>query len=74
MAWHPPPLTAAAANLLDNDVMVSTKAQYKSKVKGFKDYCAKSGANPTNCHPNVVLNFLTGLIQLQDKGLCYQTV
>ena len=35
-----------AANLLNNDVRISTKAQYKSKVKGFTDYCAESGADP----------------------------
>ena len=41
-------------------------------MKAFAKYCAVSGADPTNCHPNVVVNFLAELIH--KKGLLYQTV
>ena len=71
-AQHPPPLTVAAATLFDNDMRISTKAHYKSKVKGFTDYCAESGTNPKTCHPNGVLNFLTG--HVRDKGCYHQTI
>ena len=53
--------------------MPSTKALYKSKVRAsFVKYCAKAGTDPTTCHPNVVINFLGGLVH--EKELLYQAV
>jgi hypothetical protein len=69
---QPHPLSAAAAELLNNDIRTSTKALYESKVRAFAKYCTVTGADPTTCHPNIVINFLAELIR--EKGLSYQTV
>lgn len=67
-----PPLTKAARELLDGDVRASTKEQYSSKLRVFSAYCAGVGANPSTCHVNTVINFLTMLVR--EKGLGYNTV
>ena len=58
---QPPPLTAAAQELIDNDIRGSTKVTYKSKVRVFPTYCTKAGTNTKSCHPNTVIKFLTML-------------
>ena len=45
---------------------------YESKTAAFRAHCTKVGVDPTCCHVNVVINFLTGL--LRDKDLAYQTI
>ena len=67
-----PPLTEAARELLEGDVRASTKAQYTSKMRVFSEYCAKEGADPSTCHINIVINFITMLVR--EKELGYNTV
>ena len=67
-----PSLTAAAEELINNNIRRSTKKTYKSRVNIFVDYCTKQGANTKSCHPNIVINYLTKLAQ--DRGLSYQTI
>ena len=66
---QPPPLMAAAQELINNDIRGSNKKTYKSKVGVFATYCTKGGTNTKSCHPNTVINILTMLAQ--DKGLSY---
>ena len=63
----PPPLTATAEKLINNDIRGSIKKTYKSIVNTFADYCAKQDPNTKSCHPNIVINYLTMLAV--DKGL-----
>ena len=67
-----PQLSAAARNLLDNDVRQSTKKQYESKLRVFQRYCDRVGADPATCHPNTVLNFLAEL--RRERELTFQTI
>ena len=69
---EPPPLTAAAKELINDIIRSFTKKTYKSKVGVFDAYCTKEGTNTKSCHPNVVINFLT-MLPL-DKGLSYQAI
>ena len=41
-------------------------------MRVFEAYCAKVGVGTTDCSVNVVLNFLTELVQ--ERGLSYQTI
>ena len=69
---QPPPLKAAAQELINDDIRSSTKKTYKSKVGVFATYCTKEGTNTKSCHPNVVINFF--MMLARDKGLSYQII
>ena len=41
-------------------------------MKNFTKYCTKVGDEPSSCHQNIVVNFLTMLVR--EKGMLYQMV
>ena len=41
-------------------------------MKNFTKYCTEVGDEPSSCHQNIVVNFLTMLVR--EKGMLYQTV
>ena len=68
----PSPLSAAAENLINDDIRGYTKKIYKLRVNTFADYCTKRGANTKSCHPNIVMYYWMTLAL--DRGLSYHTV